>query len=135
MLSASGDDSNIADSIVHITPPQNVAYYAVLPLDRIANFASGDTVEGFATDFAHVTMGLAGQIILPLLVAASAAGAANGGAAATWLDVMLIDDIVRHLCWGQGHVRVRQAGRFSSHIPAAARPQAPRADARHRVPK
>ncbi len=56
----------------------NVAYVAVLPLDQIVNFQSGNPVEGFATTFGDTTMGFAGQILLPLLIAASAFGAANG---------------------------------------------------------
>jgi hypothetical protein len=71
----------------------NIAYYAVLPLSSIVNFETGEVslwstrpvvyhsskpIEGFATIFAKTSMGTAGQVILPLLVALSAAGAANG---------------------------------------------------------
>ncbi len=40
---------------------------------------NAQAVDGFATVFASKAMGTAGQVILPLLVALSAAGAANGG--------------------------------------------------------
>ena len=58
----------------------NIAYVAVLPLDAIADFANQQTVQGFATTFAHKAMGLTGQIIVPVLIAISAFGALNGAA-------------------------------------------------------
>jgi hypothetical protein len=39
-------------------------------------------IKGFAADFASAALGTAGRIVLPLLIAASAFGSANGGWAA-----------------------------------------------------
>ena len=50
----------------------------MLPLDRIADFSAGSGVASFAAGFAQTSMGTAGLVVLPVLVALSAAGAANG---------------------------------------------------------
>eukprot|EP00048_Salpingoeca_helianthica_P004810 m.81198 g.81198 ORF g.81198 m.81198 type:complete len:481 (-) comp13357_c0_seq1:75-1517(-) len=54
------------------------SYYAVLPVSAIVSFSQGKVIDGFATQFGKATMGLAGRIILPLCIAASTFGAANG---------------------------------------------------------
>lgn len=57
----------------------NVAYYAILPLEQIVDFEAGTTVQGFVTYLSTRVMKAAGKFILPLCIAASAIGAANGG--------------------------------------------------------
>ncbi|EDQ87248.1 uncharacterized protein MONBRDRAFT_27450 [Monosiga brevicollis MX1] len=56
----------------------NLAYFAVLDLDSIADLEAGKPNESFASTFARVTMGRVGGVILPLLIFASAFGATNG---------------------------------------------------------
>ena len=65
----------------------------MLPLDQIADFATQQPVAGFATTFAKTSMGTAGQIILPLLIAVSAFGAINGAAFAgmVWYGMVHFD--------------------------------------------
>ncbi|EGD75260.1 solute carrier family 7 [Salpingoeca rosetta] len=58
----------------------NVAYFAVLPLASIVDFENNTPNESFAADFASATMGAAGLVVIPLCIALSAFGAANGSA-------------------------------------------------------
>lgn len=58
----------------------NIGYFAAMNLDQIVDRDKGAPVEGFATSFGEVTMGDVGLILLPLCIAASTFGAANGSA-------------------------------------------------------
>jgi L-type amino acid transporter 9 len=49
-----------------------------MPLDQIVDFANAKSVEGFATEFGQASMGDVGAIILPVCIAVSTFGAANG---------------------------------------------------------
>lgn len=55
-----------------------LGYYALMPLDQIVDFNKGKSKEGFATEFGRTSMGDVGAIILPLCIAISTFGAANG---------------------------------------------------------
>ena len=59
----------------------------MLPLDEIADFATGQTVQGFATTFASVTMHMTGQIVLPIFIAISAFGGVTGGLVCSSVDL------------------------------------------------
>jgi len=58
----------------------NVGYFAAMNLNEIVDHDKGAPVEGFATSFGQITMGDVGVILLPLCIAASTFGAANGSA-------------------------------------------------------
>ena len=58
----------------------NVGYFAVMNLNELVDQDKGAPVEGFATNFGRATMGDVGVILLPLCIAASTFGAANGSA-------------------------------------------------------
>ena len=58
----------------------NVGYFAVLRMDQIADWEAQDAVDGFATVFGQVALGTTGLVVLPLCIALSTFGAANGSA-------------------------------------------------------
>jgi amino acid transporter len=58
----------------------NVGYLSVLRMDQIVDYENDSGVEGFATVFGKVALGAAGTVILPVCIALSTFGAANGSA-------------------------------------------------------
>jgi hypothetical protein len=57
-----------------------VGYYALMHVDQIVDFDGGASVEGFATEFGRTALGEAGAVVLPVCIAVSTFGAANGSA-------------------------------------------------------
>jgi hypothetical protein len=49
-------------------------------VDQIVDFDGGASVEGFATEFGRTALGEAGAVVLPVCIAVSTFGAANGSA-------------------------------------------------------
>eukprot|EP00049_Salpingoeca_infusionum_P003513 m.67358 g.67358 ORF g.67358 m.67358 type:complete len:163 (-) comp12161_c0_seq1:317-805(-) len=58
----------------------NLAYFSVLPVDLIVDPTTNEPNSAFAASFAFLALGVAGRIVIPLCVAISAFGSANGSA-------------------------------------------------------
>ena len=58
----------------------NVAFFAVLEKDQMANFTTNAVVDGFVTVFGADALGTFGQVAFPIMIAASAFGSLDGGA-------------------------------------------------------
>eukprot|EP00040_Diaphanoeca_grandis_P025935 m.144440 g.144440 ORF g.144440 m.144440 type:complete len:523 (+) comp30373_c1_seq1:354-1922(+) len=58
----------------------NIGYFAVMDLNQIVIENTTNPVEGFATAFGLMTLGETGKVMLPLCIAVSTFGAANGSA-------------------------------------------------------
>eukprot|EP00041_Stephanoeca_diplocostata_P022351 m.532027 g.532027 ORF g.532027 m.532027 type:complete len:248 (-) comp22041_c1_seq20:1783-2526(-) len=53
----------------------NMGYFAVMHLNQIVDEATGESVQGFATDFGAIALGHVGLVVLPLCIAVSTFGA------------------------------------------------------------
>ena len=58
----------------------NIAFFSVLHINEMADFADGEAVPGFATTFGQRTLGLFGQIVFPIMIATSAFSSLDGDA-------------------------------------------------------
>ena len=70
----------------------NVAFFAVLEKDQMANFTTNAVVDGFVTVFGYDALGYFGQVVFPILIAASAFGSLDGGAFVGLFSEFMITD-------------------------------------------